>query len=389
MSPKPATRAKASVKAPPNQDHSLKIYQRLALSFVLLVGATLAVVLYVSTVEARITVTPVTEAIKAELLLDVVKTPTRENEIRGRLLALSRSRTAAYKPSGEGRKEVVGTSRGVVTLTNKTSSSQTLVKTTRLLTSDGKLYRIDAQVTVPAGSSVDAPAYADQPGGTFDIKEGTFTIPGLPASLQSSIYASVKTPFTGGHKVVSVLSKEDVDRAVADLTASLEEEAKAALREQAGGVFTGESFATVAGAAKASAEPGAEVDGFDVTLEVKVTGVFYDRQGASGLVTRALFAQLTPGREFRSVDASALQTTVEKVDVAGESASVKAYLDAVSVPSTTSSALAPSRFTGKGAEEIRRMLVDDGIATDVAVEFFPPFIRKAPRLPDHIIVEVE
>lgn len=387
MPPKPTMRAKA--KAAPVQDHSLVLYQRLALSFVLLVGATLAVVLYVSTVEARIRVKPVTEAVKAELLLDVVKTPTRENEIRGRVLSDARSRTASYEPSGEGRKEIVGVSRGTVTLKNDTSSPQTLVKTTRLLTSDGKLYRIDAQVVVPARGSVDAPAYADQPGGTFDIKEGSFTIPGLPTSLQSVIAASVKSPFAGGHKEVSVLSQADIDRAVADLTAVLAEEGKAALRELVGGVFSGESFAVAAGSPKASAEPGAEVDGFDLTLEVKVTGVFYDRQGASALASRALYAQLTPGREFRGLEASSLQTTVEKVDASGEGASVKAYLDAISVPSTTSSALSPSRFTGKRAPEIRQMLVDDGTALDVTVEFFPPFIRKAPRLPDHVIVEVE
>lgn len=391
MSPKVSAKPRAvvpmAIEAP--QDHSLKIYQRLALAFVLLVGVVLSVVLYVSTVEARIRIVPVTEAVKADLLLDVVKTPTREHEIRGRVLVTSLSRVANYKPSGQGQKEVVGTARGTVILTNKTSSPQTLVKTTRLLTPDGKLYRIDAQVVVPAGGSVDAPAYADQTGGTFDIQEATFTIPGLPVSLQSSIYAATKGPFAGGNKVVSVIAQEDIDRAAEDLKGKLEADAKQLLRDQAGSVFTGESFAVEVTGKKVSVEPGTEADGFDVSLDLKVTGVFYDRQGAASLAQRALYAQLVPGREFRDVDPSAMQATVEKVDAAGESASVRAYLDASSAVSTNSSLLAPSRFTGKTAEEIRLLLERDQVAKSVIVEFFPPFITKAPRLPDHIIVEVE
>lgn len=375
---------------PASHMHSLKLYRRIALSFVLIVAAVLCVVLYVSTVEARIKVKPIGETVKADLLLDVVKTPSRENEIRGRVLTGSISRTENFKPSGQGQKEVVGTSRGTVTLTNKTGSSQTLVKTTRLLTPDGKLFRIDTQVIVPAGGSVDAPAYADQTGGTFDIASGVkFTVPGLPVSMQSVIYAESKSAFTGGKRLVSVISKEDIDRAVEELKGKLEAEEKGVLREQAGTVFTGESFSAEVTDKKVSVEAGTEADGFDVTLTVKLVGVFYDRQGAASMAERKLYEQLKPGREFRNVNLEALQTLVEKVDAAGEKSTVKVYLDGFSVPSTNSSALAPSRFTGKRAEEIRKILVDEGVAEDVTVEFFPFFISKAPRLPDHVIVEVE
>ncbi|TAK03963.1 hypothetical protein EPO34_02275 [Patescibacteria group bacterium] len=392
MSPKakPARGGKRVLEeeALPSHMHSLKLYRRIALTFVVLVGVVLAVVLYVSTVEARIRVKPVGETVKADLILDVVKTPTRENEIRGRVLATSLSRTSSFKPAGAG-KEVVGTSRGTVTLFNKTGSSQTLVKTTRLLTPDGKLYRIDAQVTVPAGGSVDAPAYADQTGGTFDVQEATFTIPGLPSSLQSLIYAQTKGPFTGGTRTVSVVSAEDIARAETELKEQVAADAKAALRTQAGTVFTGESFAVEVTGKKASVEPGTETDRFDLTLDVKVIGAFYDRQGAGNLAERKLYEQLKPGREFHDVNLEALQTSVEKADLKGETATVKVYLDGTSVPSTNSSALAPSRFTGKTADQIRALLVGEGIAEEVTVEFFPPFIRKAPRLPDHVIVEVE
>ncbi len=85
--------------------------------------------------------------------------------------------------------------KGTVRIVNHYAKSQTLVKTTRLLTSDGKLYRIDKQVVIPSGGEASVGVYADQVGAAFAIGPTKFTIPGLWIDLQKLIYAVSDQPF--------------------------------------------------------------------------------------------------------------------------------------------------------------------------------------------------
>lgn len=47
--------------------------------------------------------------------------------------------------------DLSGRVRGTVTLINKLTRNQRLVATTRLLAADGRLYRLDEAVNIPAG----------------------------------------------------------------------------------------------------------------------------------------------------------------------------------------------------------------------------------------------
>lgn len=378
------------VEMPPKEMHHLSLYRRLAIGFVVVVAIVLGVVMYMSTVKATITVHAKGETAKAEFLMDVVKTPTKESEVRGRILSKAVGKTQTFKVTAEGAKEVEGVARGEVVIYNKTGNSQTLVKTTRLLTADGKLFRIDTTVNVPARGSVSVPAYADQSGKTGDIATAvSFTIPGLPESLRKDIYAESKTAFSGGLASVSVVTADEIDRSAASLKAGLEEEAKVAMRTEAGTAFAGESFSTSVVEDTRSVVPGATVGEYAVTMSIKVTGVFFDRAAVEEVAVRKLYDQLVPGKEFKSVNNAGLTATVEKVDVEGEMANVRVYLDGVMVPSLNNSALDPGAFAGKSEEEVRGMIAKSGLAESVDLQFFPPWIHTVPRLKDHIEVKVD
>ena len=118
-----------------------------------------------------------------------------------------------------------GIATGVVTLSNRTSSDQPLVATTRLLSDDGVLFRLRDSTEVPAGGSVDAAVYADEAGSGGNIGPSHFTIPGLPTSLQDDIDGESAAPMDGGVIRVGILSQADVDaglvRAGEEATASL------------------------------------------------------------------------------------------------------------------------------------------------------------------------
>lgn len=120
---------------------------------------------------------------------------------------------------------------GTVVIYNQQSVSQPLVKTTRLETSDGKIYRIQNDVTIPAKGSIEVVAVADQAGADYNIPLSDFTIPGFKGKPQfETVYARSKTTMTGGF-VGTRKKVSDADLTTAKAT--LESELKSDLLSEA------------------------------------------------------------------------------------------------------------------------------------------------------------
>jgi hypothetical protein len=124
-------------------------------------------------------------------------------------------------------------------------------------------------------------------------------------------------------------------------------------------------------------------------MSVDATGVFYDRDALLAIASRKLAEQLLPGTDFIGLNAFALQASVDKIDVASGTASVHAYLDGTVAASAASRSLEPGRFAGMSAEEIAALLAEEKIASGVTVDFIPFWMRRVPRLKDHIYVVIE
>jgi len=369
---------------------SLNLYRRIAVGFVVAVALMLGAVVYISTVSATIHVTPVTETIKTEFLVDVAKTPTKDTEVQGLVVTATVGKSQSFSPSGDGMKEVEEKASGAVIIHNTSSRNQPLVATTRLLTPDGVLFRIDDTVTVPAGATVTTTAHADVAGAIGNVAPTRFTIPGLSESLQAQIYAESAEAFTGGLRQVAVINQQDIDRSSLELRGMLEEDAKAALRAQAGETsYAGETFSFEILEQSSDIPSGTEASSFVLTMSVRSSGVFYDRSALQSIAVRKLYEQLDAGIDFASLDGSATQVTVDKADASLGTANLRVYLDGLAVPSVTSEYFDSGRFVGMNAFEIRKLLVGEGVATDVSVEFTPFWMDRVPRLKDHIDVEIE
>lgn len=124
-----------------------------------------------------------------------------------------------------GKKEVTVKASGIATVYNEWSSSpQKLVKNTRLLTPNGKLYRTTKDIVVPGFAredgkdipgSIDAPILAAEAGAEYNIDATTFTLPGLAGtSKYQKIYAKSVEPISGGARGYStVVSEADLKEA--------------------------------------------------------------------------------------------------------------------------------------------------------------------------------
>lgn len=369
---------------------SVALYRKIAFSFLGVVGLLLLVVIYLSTVQAVIRVVPVGDVVRAEFLVDVVQTPTRPSEVRGTVFSAQAQQTKTFTPDGDGKTPVQGTATGKVIIINESNRTQPLVATTRLLSSDGVLFRLKDGVTVPANGQVIASVYADEAGPRGDLAApATFRIPGLADARQEVIYAKSDTAFEGGQRFISAISQDDLDGAHKTLLESVLQDLLSTLRESSGGLYKGEAFFEDVKAQRATHKAGDEADTFDVTVDLREVGVFFDEEALHQLALAQLYLELTPGTQLVAPDVEDAVITVERFDEKEKKANLRVVLEGTRIASATSDALDPGRFRGMSADEVREQLIGDGVARQVYVEFFPFWVKSVPRLRDHIIVEIE
>ncbi|NQV90301.1 hypothetical protein HQ487_02735 [Candidatus Uhrbacteria bacterium] len=366
----------------------LIMYRRIALTFIVLVSAALLAVLYLSTVQAVIHVDSTESDITAEFVANVFETPTRATDVRGSVISGTLGKSRSFDSLGVSSKLVEDIARGSVTIYNNLSFAQQLVETTRFLSESGVLFRLEDTVSVPAGGSVVAEVYADEVGATGNSEPSRFTIPGLSAARQESVYAQSTEAFTGGEYAIAIVTQGEMDLAADELEAELLEDAKAMLLNQGGEAFTGQSYDVEIIEKTFSIEPETEAQRFDVALTLKVTSVFYETEALEKIAIAKLYEGLGQGEEFVNLNASAMIVRVEGVDEEAGQANILVSLSVPAITSRTSNALKVDRFVGLSEEEVRALLLGEEVATEVSIEFFPFWVNTVPRLKDHIYIDI-
>lgn len=151
-------------------------------------------------------------------------------KIPGELFVEKGNTVMKFPASG---KEVAESSaKGTITIYNAYGTApQTLVKSTRFESQDGKIFRLDGQVVVPGAkmvggklqpSSIDAPVTADKSGDAFNVPAGHWTIPGFAANDKrfKGFYGesadSMKGGATGERPVMSDSDREAAHTKVSD-----------------------------------------------------------------------------------------------------------------------------------------------------------------------------
>ncbi len=143
---------------------------------------------------------------------------------------LSQSKTLNLSES----RKVEAKATGKVTIYNNYDSNpQKLIKNTRFLSTEGKIYRINQSIEVPGKKgltpgSLTVMLYADSNGSDYNSSATSFTIPGFKGSPRESAFnAKSVGPLTGGSSgSMSLVSLSDLNAAKDSLTLSLEKEIK-------------------------------------------------------------------------------------------------------------------------------------------------------------------
>ncbi|MDO8584448.1 MAG: hypothetical protein Q7R83_04705 [bacterium] len=406
-----------------------QIYRKIAYTFVALVVVVVVGVLWLSSVRADVTISVRRMPLKLDTSVEVAKV-AQQGQLPGRvvqgvfekiqtfdtntlLATIASSTSVAVAPalvpvvtptSTSASPDQIVRAKGTVKIINNYSRAQTLVKTTRLLTEDNKLYHIDKTIVVPSKGSMTVSVYADKQGSEFVIGPSKFTIPGLFVDLQKFIYAESDTAFEGvpekaGTVPVAVTptpkpatksSQPVVTAAAIDLAQrQLMDGVLAQAKQTLGSEISDPKFNQPVYVVRLidkgnSVSAGSSADKFLASIKIDVTAVYFSKEDMASFLRAKMKERVPEGREFISFDESGVSYSLDATDTKSESGSVRVIADAAYQITATNPALSKEVITGKTKDQAITILkAVDGVS-DVSIQLHPGWVTKVPTLKDHV-----
>jgi hypothetical protein len=278
--------------------------KRLIITGIVICLIVLGFVVYFVLPRVQVVINPRKEAIRFETDVTANKNVNTvnltDNIIPGQVFQSEMDETKKFPTTGE--KEVEEKAKGKITVYNQYSSSeQSLVKTTRFLSKEGKLFRL-AETTVIPGATIEegkiiastkeVDVIADEAGETYNIGPSDFTIPGFEGSPKyTGFYGKSTEPMAGGAKgKMKVATKDDIEGATQIVSIELKNKAQEEFNKKipsdlklltgGQGVDIIESTSTL----KAD-EPGKE---FTITIKVKAWGLAFKESDVLQLIEKGI-----------------------------------------------------------------------------------------------------
>lgn len=378
------------VKKQPSPKKRISLYSRLVLKFLLLVGILAVLVFYFSFSKLTVLVTPQVETISDTLFLRVggdnsaTSTDDAREKINGAVNEYPIEISKVYPASGE---DALGQEvTGKVILVNNYVKDQPLVATTRLLSSDNKLFRLKSAVTIPAGGKIEAEVYADKVSPEMAINSAHFTIPGLWAGLQDKIYADSVEPFSYQTSSEKYVKASDLQLALRDVDALIMAKLKEGQSFPADSVVLYEILDSTD--TKTDAQAGDKVNQFTLTITAKVAVVVFPKQEAEKLAAAKLNLLIPDDKELSEFKTESLSYTLESYDADTKTAAVKASFSGLMILKSNADIIDREKLVNLNASQIATYLGDYPEIGNYELKFFPTFIKKAPHLVDRIEIKI-
>ncbi len=368
---------------------SLRVYQRAAVIFVILSFLLLVAVLYLSVSQATIKVYPVPQLVSTTFELDIVPSATKEGEVTGYIVQEDFSKSKTFSLPEAGATAVEAKATGFVTIKNETNTDQPLVRTTRVLSEEGVLFRLEEAVTVPKQGEVLARVIADAPGLSGENEASTFTIPGLNTIKQKSIYAVSDSKMTGGLQYVRTLTEEDIIQALDILKDEMLDDIRTSISVGIDtDIFDGEGFDVEIITYESDTEIGTETGVFSLSANANITGAYYPREAIALYASDQLAEIIGEGFELVTTNIEGVQISLSAIDIEAESAIVTVYIDGQSILALDNDLLDRSRFAGQSPQQVESLLDVPDLIEESHVNFQPFWLKRVPTLKDHVKINI-
>jgi hypothetical protein len=371
------------------------------IAFVVTAAALFAGVLFLATGRSRIAFTWIPQTIESSSTLTVAATPEGDDipatfvEKNVEVSKIFTAETKAAPTTTPTTPTFSGKARGNVTISNRYSKAQPLIAGTRLRSPDGQIFRTQQRVDVPVGGSVTTEVVADVAGEQGTLPKGTtFILPALWAGLQDKINAVSTEAFHGDSQTGATPSTPGLtanELANAELT--LQQEAIAqALPELQKLVPSGRTLYTgmvdAATVKRTGPAIGDKAATYTLTLTVKTTAIAVDATKLTESATTLLTTSLSPDLQLLTVDPTTFTFTLKDADVKKQRADVEIVAKGTTVPAPAHALLQQSTYAGKTADEVRTLLSQEQVVSNVVVELTPFWNRRVPSSANDLQLEV-
>lgn len=295
--------------------------------------------------------------------------------------------------------------RGSVIIYNEYNADpQVLVASTRLLSQDGKVFRLLSGVTVPGMATangktepgaIEAAVVADQSGPEYNVAPTSFTIPGFESSAkQNKFYAKSSAAMNGGGSSgsdVAAVSDQDVAMAKKSTEARIKDFAINVVNESlnAGEKVLDEAIDASIVSSNASPQSGAVTDSFDYHVKVRVRAFVFSEDDLKKMIS-TLFAQQNATKGLNlSLNAIDLQYGEPTADFAAGTLRIKVYAVGHSESSFDKSKL-KADLLGQDENAINGLLQKYEQIDTISIALWPELIsKKIPTREDRVTVSVD
>lgn len=360
----------------------VKFYKLIALSFLFITIILLGVVIFVTSKKASIVVYTKQDTENVTLSLNVGQ--KTDNSLEGKVTSTFFVHAENYQPTGN--KKIDGVSEGEVVIYNTTNAPQALVRTTRLVTKDGVLFRMSKAAVVPANGQVVVPVYADQKGSSSDIGPSDFTIPGLNQDKQKAIFAKSTSAMKGGERTAGILNSDDIANAKESYIEKVKDEFLRSLPAAEEGV---ERIVSISDqSVLVDKKAGEEVDNFVLSGTSTIVLVEFKNKDLEDLVNKEAGSKIdTSSERFLSLSAKP-KVEIKSFDGEKGTALLNVKQQIAVTLDANNEKLSPSNFFGKKKEEIERYVLTLDHVAGVEVKFTPSWIFTAPTVENKFSVIV-
>ena len=374
------------------------MYKKIAYSFVFLTIILVAVVFYFTFVKLNITITPNSEHITDNLIIDIYnreqgsKVSLSKEVVPGIVEEIKTEETKKYPTSGT---KIIGEEvNGKITIINNYTKNQPLVATTRVLSSDNKLFRIKNTINIPAKGSLEVEVYADNPTSAMAIGPTKFTIPGLWAGLQDKIYAESKTKFIYGQKVKKYVQKIDIENGINNLKEVLIEKVK----NQIGKEYKGydkiiHEILDNTIEIDIDSKTGQETKELKINMKASASVVAFSTKQVNDMVQAKLIKSLNNTKELVSFGQSKIVYNLSNYNIEQGTATIDVRFEGQVAPKQGAEILDKKKITNLKLNQLKDYLGSFSEIKSYEIVFFPSFLpkflQKVPYLVDRINIEIK
>jgi hypothetical protein len=270
------------------------------------------------------------------------------------------------------------------------TSPQILIKNTRFISSEGKLFKTTEKVVVPGGtynkgklqpSYIDVNVAADQPGDEYNIGPSTFSIPGFVGTARyTAFYGKSSEAMSGGSfGKVAQIQKDDLDKAKKELVAKATEEGKNYLKSnlsEEAVLLDGAIFQEIL-SASSSLPVGYKAATFNYQVKVKLRVMVFSKTDLKNLSEKLIAADLPEGKKIKD---GSLNTDYDfySLDLNSGKMTLKSSLSA-KIYSGIDENKFSQNLAGKTLEEARQSISSQPEIDKVQIRSWPFWTSNLPK----------